>query len=612
MQIYINLLTIFRTISYNVKDVIKNGGSMLKLVKKLTKKQIILILISVIFVTSQVWLDLKIPDYMNEITKLIPQKGTTIKDILKPGSTMVFCAFGSLLSSIIVGYFAAYIAASFAYNLRKDVFRTVGKFGMEEIKNFSTSSLITRTTNDITQVGTLISMGLQVIIKAPIMAIWAITKIAGKSYEWSIATTVAILVLIILILVIVLIALPKFKKIQWLTDNLNRITRENLTGIRVVRAYNAENYQMKRFEEANEELTSTHLYTSRIMAIMNPVMTMIMSGLSLSIYFIGAYLINEANMIDKINLFSDMVVFSAYAMQVVMAFMMLSMIFIIYPRASVSAKRINEVLETETSIKEGPKEKTEETGTIEFKNVSFKYPDAENYVLKDISFKAKKGQTIAFIGRTGSGKSTVINLIPRLYDATEGEVLVDNLNVKEYKEQSLNDKIGYISQKAIMFKGTIKENVAFGKKNNKKVSKEKVKKAIEIAQGKDFVEKLPNSYNYSLAESGTNISGGQKQRLSIARAIARDPEIYIFDDSFSALDYKTDFMLRKNLKKYTKDATVVIVAQRIGTIKDADQIFVIEDGELVGSGTHKELIKKCDIYKEIALSQLGKEEIENA
>ena len=337
-----------------------------------------------------------------------------------------------------------------------------------------------------------------------------------------------------------------------------------------------------------------------------------MSGLSLSIYFIGAYLINEANMMDKINLFSDMVVFSAYAMQVVMAFMMLSMIFIIYPRASVSAKRINEVLETETSIKEGPKEKTEETDTIEFKNVSFKYPDAENYVLKDISFKAKKGQTIAFIGRTGSGKSTVINLIPRLYDATEGEVLVDNLNVKEYKEQSLNDKIGYISQKAIMFKGTIKENVAFGKKNNKKVSKEKVKKAIEIAQGKDFVEKLPNSYNYSLAESGTNISGGQKQRLSIARAIARDPEIYIFDDSFSALDYKTDFMLRKNLKKYTKDATVVIVAQRIGTIKDADQIFVIEDGELVGSGTHKELIKKCDIYKEIALSQLGKEEIENA
>ena len=406
--------------------------------------------------------------------------------------------------------------------------------------------------------------------------------------------------------------MPKFKKIQWLTDNLNRITRENLTGIRVVRAYNAENYQMKRFEKANEELTSTHLFTSRIMAIMSPVMTMIMSGLSLSIYFIGAYLINEAEMMDKINLFSDMVVFSAYAMQVVMAFMMLSMIFIIYPRASVSAKRINEVLETTTSIKEGNKEHGEETGTIEFKNVSFKYPDAESYVLKDINFKAKKGETIAFIGRTGSGKSTVINLIPRLYDVTEGEVLVDNINVKEYKEQSLNDKIGYISQKAIMFKGSINDNVAFGKKNNKKVSKDKVKKAIEVAQGKEFVEKLPKTYNYPLAESGTNISGGQKQRLSIARAIARDPEIYIFDDSFSALDYKTDYSLRKNLKEYTKDATVVIVAQRIGTIKDADQIFVIEEGKVIGTGTHKELLKKCNAYKEIALSQLGKEEIENA
>ena len=585
---------------------------MLKLVKKLTKKQIALVIVSIIFVTAQVWLDLKIPDYMNEITKLISQEGTTIKDILKPGSFMVLSAFGSLVFSFIVGYFAAYVASSFAYNLRKDVFRAVGQFGMEEIKNFSTSSLITRTTNDITQVGTLISMGLQVIIKAPIMAIWAITKIAGKSYEWSIATGIAIFVLIILILVIVLVALPKFKKIQWLTDNLNRITRENLTGIRVIRAYNAENYQLKRFEEANEELTNTHLFTSRIMSIMNPVMTMIMSGLSLSIYFIGAYLINEADMLNKINIFSDMVVFSAYAMQVVMAFMMLSMIFIIYPRASVSAKRINEVLETKSSLKEGTKEKGEEIGTIEFKNVSFKYPDAESYVLKDISFKAKKGQTIAFIGRTGSGKSTVINLIPRLYDATEGEVLVDNLNVKEYKQRYLNDKIGYISQKAIMFQGTIKENVAFGNKNNKKVSEEKVKKAIEVAQGKDFVEKLPNAYSYSLAESGTNISGGQKQRLSIARAIAREPEIYIFDDSFSALDYKTDFTLRKELKNYTKDATVVIVAQRIGTIKDADQIFVIEDGKLVGSGTHKELLKKCNIYKEIALSQLGKEEIENA
>ena len=585
---------------------------MLKIFKKLTKKQILLVLISVVFITFQVFLDLKIPDYMNEITKYVQTDGSTMKDVLAPGVYMVLCAFGSLISSVIVGYFAAYIAASFSKNLRKDVFAQVGKFGMEEIKKFSTSSLITRTTNDITQVGMLISMGLQVIIKAPIMAVWAINKIIGKNFNWSIATSVAIIVLLVMILLLVLVALPKFKKIQWLTDNLNRITRENLTGIRVVRAYNAENYQNNKFEKANEELTSTHLFTAKLMAIMSPTMNLIMSGLTLSIYFIGAYLINEANMLDKINLFSDMVVFSAYAMQVVMSFMMLTMIFILYPRASVAAKRIVEVLETENNIKEGEKTSGIEKGTIEFKNVSFKYSDAEEYMLKDINFKAKKGETIAFIGRTGSGKSTIINLIPRLYDATEGEVLVDGINVKEYKEESLYNLIGYISQKAVMFRGTILDNVGLGKKNGQKVSKDKMIKAIEVAQGKEFVEKLPDKYNYSLAEQGTNVSGGQKQRLSIARAIARDPEIYIFDDSFSALDYKTDFTLRKELKKYTKDATVVIVAQRIGTIKDADQIFVIEDGEIVGSGTHKQLIKTCEEYKEIALSQLSKEEIENA
>ena len=585
---------------------------MIRIIKKLTAKQIILVLVSIVFITSQVWLELKIPDYMNDITKLVQTKGTTIRDILTPGSYMILCAFGGLIASVIVGYFAAYVAASFAYNLRKDVFRSVGNFGTEEIKSFSTSSLITRTTNDITQVGMLISMGLQVIIRAPIMAIWAITKIAGKSYEWSIATGVAIIVLIMLILVLVLIAIPKFKQIQWLTDNLNRITRENLTGIRVVRAYNADKYQENKFNVANTELTDAHLFTSRIMAIMNPVMTLIMSGLSLSIYFIGAYLINEADMMDKINIFSDMVVFSAYAMQVVMAFMMLAIIFVIYPRAQVAAKRINEVLDTKSSIKEGDKDKGSEIGTIEFKNVSFKYPDAEEYMLKDINFKVNKGETIAFIGRTGSGKSTVINLIPRLYDVTSGEILVDNINVKEYKKASLYDKIGYVSQKAVMFKGSINDNVGFGKKNNKKVSKDRIKKAVEVAQAKEFVEALPKTYDYSLAQLGTNLSGGQKQRLSIARAIARNPEIYIFDDSFSALDYKTDYVLRKALKKYTKDATVVIVAQRIGTIKDADQIFVIEDGEIVGHGKHKDLLKTCEIYKEIALSQLSKEEIENA
>ena len=584
---------------------------MIKLIKKLTKKQVLLILISIIFIAFQVWLDLKIPDYMNEITKYVQTEGSTMSDVLKPGSKMVICAFGSLLSSVVVGYFAAYIAAAFSKKLRKEIFEKVGTFGMKEIKNFSTSSLITRTTNDVTQVGLLISLGLQVIIKAPIMAIWAITKIVGKSYQWSIATAGAITILVALILVLVLIALPKFKKIQWLTDNLNKTTRENLTGIRVVRAFNAEKYQQQKFEKANKELTDTYKFTAKLMALMSPVMTMIMSGLSLSIYFIGAYLINEANMLDKINLFSDMVVFSAYAMQVVMAFMMLTMIFILYPRASVASKRIVEVLETKQSIKEGTKQNSKETGTIEFKNVSFKYPDAEEYMLKDISFKVKQGETVAFIGRTGSGKSTIINLIPRLYDATEGEVLVDGVNVKDYKEESLYDRIGYISQKAVMFRGTIEDNVALGTKNGKKPSKEAVKKAVEIAQGKDFVEKLENKYEFELAEGGTNLSGGQKQRLSIARAIARDPEIYIFDDSFSALDYKTDYILRNELNKYTKDKVVVIVAQRIGTIKDADQIFVIEDGKIAGHGKHKELIKNCKIYKEIALSQLGKEEIEN-
>ncbi len=584
---------------------------MLKLFKKLTKKQILLVIISIAFIASQVWLDLKIPDYMNEITKYVQTEGSTISDVLKPGIKMVMCAFGSLLSSVIVGYFAAFIAASFSKNLRKEIFEKVGSFGMQEIKNFSTSSLITRTTNDVTQVGMLISMGLQVIIKAPIMAAWAITKIIGKSYKWSIATAIAICVLLVLILVLVLIALPKFKKIQWLTDNLNRITRENLTGIRVVRAFNAENYQKEKFEKANDELTNTYKFTSKLMALMSPVMTLIMSGLSLSIYFIGAYLINEANMLDKINLFSDMVVFSAYAMQVVMAFMMLTMIFILYPRASVASRRILEVLNTKQSIKEGTKEKGKEQGTLEFKNVSFKYPDAEEYMLEDISFKVKKGETIAFIGRTGSGKSTIINLIPRLYDATNGEVLIDGLNVKEYKENALYDKIGYISQKAVMFRGTILDNIGLGNKKGKKPKENKMKEAIEIAQGKDFVEKLDKKYEFELAEGGTNLSGGQKQRLSIARAIARDPEIYIFDDSFSALDYKTDFILRKELNKHTKDKIVVIVAQRIGTIKDANQIFVIEDGKVVGHGKHKDLLKSCDVYKEIALSQLGKEEIEN-
>lgn len=580
---------------------------MLKLIKELNKKQIILVLISIIFITLQVYLDLKIPDFMNEITTLVQKEGS-VGDVLVPGSKMIICAFGSLISAFIVGYFAAFIAASFARNLRSDIFNNVMDFGMEEVKSFSTSSLITRTTNDVNQISILIAMGLQVIIKAPIMAIWAITKIAGKSYEWSLATSCAIVVLLVMIAVIVLVALPKFKKIQRLTDNLNRITRENLTGIRVVRAYNAEDYQEEKFDKANLELTNTHLFTGKLMALMGPMMSFVMSTLSLSIYFIGAYLINEASLPDKIGLFSDMVVFSAYAMQVVMAFMMVSLIFVIYPRASVSAKRINEVLSTKSSIKEGSREKGLEEGTVEFKNVSFKYPDAEEYLLENLTFKINKGEVAAFIGSTGSGKSTVINLIPRFYDATSGEVLVDGINVKEYKEKSLFEKIGYISQKPILFKGTIKENVGF----SNDIRLEKIKESIKVAQAEEFVLNMPDTYDQSLAEAGTNISGGQKQRLSIARAIAKNPEIYIFDDSFSALDYKTDKVLREELNKYTNSSTVIMVAQRVGTIKDADKIFVIEDGKIVGSGKHKELLKTCEVYKEIALSQLSEEEIENA
>jgi len=585
---------------------------MFKLLKKLKRKEIIYIAICIIFVVAQVWLELKIPDYMSNITRLVQTEGSTMAEILVQGGYMMACALGSLVATIIVGYFASYVAASFSKKIRKEVFSKVQEFGMEEIKEFSTSSLITRTTNDITQVQMLIAMGLQVLIRAPIMATWAITKIAGKNWQWSAITAGAVGILLLMIGTIVTLVLPRFKIVQKLTDNLNRITRENLTGIRVIRAYNAEKYQKEKFEEANEKLKDTQLFNQRILSIMNPVMHTIMSGITLAIYFTGAYIIAEAQMMEKLEIFSNMVVFSSYAVQVVMSFMMLSMIFIIYPRASVSAQRILEVLETETSIKDGNivDGNIKEKGTVEFKNVSFKYPDAEEYMLKNISFKAKKGETVAFIGSTGSGKSTLINLVPRFYDATEGEVLVDGINVKEYTQRALHNKLGYIPQRAVMFSGTVSENVAYGDNGKKAPNEAKIKKAIEVAQGKDFVESMENKYNAHIAQGGTNISGGQKQRLAIARAIARDPEIYIFDDSFSALDYKTDFQLRKELKNYTKDATNLIVAQRIGTIKDADQIIVLEDGEMVGKGTHRELLENCEVYKEIAYSQLSKEELE--
>lgn len=586
---------------------------MIKLLKKLKPKQWLYILFCVALIVLQVYLDLKLPDYMASITKIVQTEGSLVKDVLGEGAKMLICAFGSLLSAVVVSYFVTKVAATFSRDLRKDIFGKVLSFSMEEIKNFSTSSLITRTTNDITQVQMLIAMGMQMLIKAPIMAVWAIMKIYGKGFEWSVITAGAVGILLIMILILVLVALPKFKIIQKLTDNLNHTSRENLTGIRVVRAFNAEKYQEGKFASANNELTKTNMFTSRTMALLTPGMQLIMSGLSLSIYWVGAYMINDAGMLDKITIFSNMVVFSSYAMQVVMSFMMLTMIFIFYPRAQVSAKRILEILEKKPKIVSGVfSGKTKETGTIEFKDVTFRYPDAEENMLENISFKVEKGETVAFIGSTGSGKSTIVNLIPRFYDATYGEVLVDGVNVKNYKLEELNNRLGYVSQKPIIFSGTVSSNISYGLVNNKKVSKSKIEEASKVAQASEFIEKMEDKYNSRISRSGTNISGGQKQRLSIARAIARDPEIYIFDDTFSALDYKTDTTLRKELKKHTKDATTLIVAQRIGTIKNADKIIVLNEGKIVGQGTHKELLKTCDVYKEIALSQLSKEELENA
>ncbi len=586
---------------------------MLKLLKNFTKKDYLLIFICVILVAFQVWLDLKLPDYMSEITILVKTEGSQMSDILEQGKYMMLCAGGSLVSAIFVGYLSSFISATFSKNIRKKLFEKVQNFSMEEINNFSTSSLITRTTNDITNIQRFISMGLQLLIKSPIMAVWAVFKILNKSWQWSALTGAAVFILLICVVVLIIVVMPRFKRVQKLIDNINGLTRENLTGIRVVRAFNAEKYQEDKFEVGNKDLTDTQLFNQRAMSAMSPVMYLIMDLLTLSIYFVGAYLINAANMLDKITIFSNMVVFSSYAMQVIMSFLMLAMIFVMYPRASVSASRIAEVLDTKTKIKDGKIDKNTSSlvGEVEFKNVSFKYPDGNDYVLKDISFTAKKGETVAIIGSTGSGKSSLINLIPRFFDATEGEVLVDGINIKDYSQEFLHNKLGYVPQRAVMFSGSVNYNVSYGDNGDKKASEDEVKKAVEIAQGKEFVEKMPEQYNAFIAQGGTNISGGQKQRLAIARAIARNPEIYIFDDSFSALDYKTDFMLRNELKKYTKDATMIIVAQRIGTILNADKILVLENGECVGLGTHKELLKNCKVYQEIAYSQLSKEELEN-
>lgn len=586
---------------------------MRKLIKNFTKKEFGVMLIVLLLVIAQVFLELKMPDYMSEVTKLVQTEGSKMHDIIINGCYMLACAFGSLVSAVIVGYLVANLSSTFSMKIRKQIFKKVESFSTNEIKKFQVNSLITRTTNDVTQIEMLIGMGLQLLLKAPITAIWAITKILNKSWQWSALTAVAVVILMSVIAALMMIVVPKFKIVQKLIDKVNGVTRENLTGIRVVRAFNAEKYQEDKFEKVNDKLTNQQLFNQKAFSVMSPIMYMIMNGLALGIYFIGAYLIKNSLMADKISLFGDMIVFSSYSMQVIMAFLMLAMIFMMLPRAQVSAARINEVLDTELTIKDGEldRDKTKEIGTVEFKNVSFKYPDAEEYLLENISFKAEKGETVAFIGSTGSGKSTLINLIPRFYDVTDGEILIDGVNVKEYKQEFLNNKIGYVPQKAVIFSGSVNYNVSYGDNGRKKTEKI-IKDAIKVAQASEFVEKMDDKYETYLAQGGTNVSGGQKQRLAIARAIAREPEIYIFDDSFSALDYKTDSTLRHELKKYTKDATNLIVAQRIGTIMNADKIIVLDNGKCVGSGTHKELLKNCEVYKQIALSQLSKEELDNA
>ena len=587
---------------------------MLKLIRNFSKKDWILVMICVALIALQVWLDLRLPEYMSAITVLIQKESNNISEIFKNGVLMLICAFSSLLSAIIVGYLTSKLSANFSYTVRNKIFNKVGQFGMEEVKKFKTSSLITRTTNDVTQLEMFIAMGLQMLIKAPIMAVWAVSKILNKSIEWSMLTGGGVLILLVTITIIFIIVFPRFEKVQKLIDKLNGVTRENLTGIRVIRAFNAEKYVTDRFESVNKDLTDMQTFNQKCFALLSPMMNLVMHGLTVSIYFIGAYLIDKANMLDKITLFSNMVVFTSYGIQVIAAFLMLAMIFMILPRAGVSAKRINEIIDSKISLKDGNYNlsKVKETGTVEFKNVTFKYPDSDEDLLSNISFRVNKGETVAFVGSTGSGKSTLINLVPRFYDVTSGEVLVDGVNVKDYKQHDLHNKIGYVSQKAIMFTGTVKDNVGYGSNGKNKSSDNIIEKAIEVAEAKEFVSKMDKGINSHIARGGTNVSGGQKQRLSIARAIARNPEIYIFDDSFSALDYKTDLLLRKNLKKYTKDATILIVAQRIGTIISADKIVVLDKGKCVGIGTHKELLKSCEVYKEIALSQITKEELENA
>ncbi len=584
---------------------------MFRLFKNLKRTELALAAVSMLFVVVQVWMDLTMPEYMAEITTLVQMEGSTMGEILTAGAKMLLCALGGLTASVITAVCAARIATNFGGTLRGKLFQKVQAFSMEEIGHFSTASLITRSTNDITQIQMLIAMGLSMLAKAPVMAVWAILKIAGRQWQWTLATGVAVLVLLIMVGACLLFVIPKFKKLQELTDDVNRVTREHLTGLRVVRAYNAETYQEQKFEQANGALTYVNLSAHRAMSFMMPGIQLIMSGLSLAVYWIGAVLIHEAGLSGKVHLFSEMMIFSQYAIMVVMSFMMLVMIFMLLPRASVSAKRIGEVLDTEPAITDGERTagREEQTGEVEFDHVSFRYPDAEECVLEDITFTAKRGETIAIIGSTGCGKSTVINLIPRFYDVTAGRVLVDGVDVRTYTQKALRDRIGYVSQKAILFSGTVASNVAYGDNGREAVSSEEIKAAVATARAQDFVEQMEGTYEAHVAQGGSNLSGGQKQRLSIARAVARKPEILIFDDSFSALDYKTDRALRGTLEKECKNTTRIIVAQRIGTIRDADQIIVLDKGRIAGIGKHRKLMETCEVYQQIARSQLSEEEL---
>ena len=584
---------------------------MLKIFKYIKAGDLRLILFSLAFTVAQVGLELKLPDFMKEITRLVQTPQSAQSEIYVAGAYMLVCALCGVACAVVVGYFAASVAASFSRRLRELLFDKVQSFSTEEINLFSTASLITRSTNDITQVQMIIVMGMQVVVRAPIMAIWAISKIAGKGREWSLTTAAGVLIVLLTVTLLIIFVLPNFKKMQLYTDNITRVARENLTGLRVVRAYNAESFQNEKFEAANSDLTGVLLFTSRAMAVMMPVMTMVMSGLSLAICWIGAYMLDSSPGPDKLNVFSDMVVFSQYAVQVIMSFMMLTIVFVMLPRAGVSAKRINEVLDTASVMTPGKETagKPGAEGEIVFDRVSFRYPGAAEAVLEDISFTVKQGETVAFIGSTGSGKSTLINLVPRFFDATGGEVMVDGINVKEYKPEALFRKIGYVPQKAVLFRGTAESNIAFGDNGDGACTEEDIKKAVRVAVASDFAQAPGGGFGTPVSQGGDNLSGGQKQRIAIARAVCRKPEIFIFDDSLSALDYKTERALRAALKEEAEGATCLIVAQRIDAIMDADRVIVLDEGRIVGNGKHSELLRDCPVYREIAESQLSPEEL---